>query len=98
MLLIAVLVSAVILAVVSVRNRWQLVGHATRAIGRLPRLHAWVSGKQPIIDSAEDNLLSFRDEAPAAFWATLIFNLLWHMLAVLEVYIILRFMGAGVQP
>ena len=78
------------------RNRWQLVGHATRAIGRLPRLHTWVSGKQPIIDSAEDNLLSFRDEAPAAFWATLIFNLLWHMLAVLEVYIILRFMGARI--
>ena len=94
-LLIAVLLSAVILAAVALRNRWQLVGHATRAIGRLPRLREWVSGKQPIIDSAEDNLLSFRDEAPAAFWATLIFNLLWHMLAVLEVYIILRFMGAG---
>ena len=95
-LLVAVLISAVILAVVSVRNRWQLVGRATRAIGRLPRLHTWVSGKQPIIDSAEDNLLSFRDEAPAAFWATLTFNLLWHLLAVLEVYIILRFMGAKV--
>jgi hypothetical protein len=95
-LLVAVLISAVILAAVSVRNRWQLVGRAARAIGRLPRLHTWVSGKQPIIDSAEDNLLSFRHEAPAAFWATLIFNLLWHMLAVLEVYIILRFMGAKV--
>src|SRR5208337_4225852 len=95
-LLVAVLISAVILAAVSVRNRWQLVGRATRAIGRLPRLHTWVSGKQPIIDSAEDNLLSFRDEAPAAFWATLMFNLLWHMLAVLEVYIILRFMGARI--
>ena len=94
-LLITVLVSAVILAAVALRNRWQLVGNATRAIGRLPRLHAWVSDKQPIVDSAEDNLLSFRDEAPAAFWATLTFNLLWHMLAVLEVYIILRFMGAG---
>jgi len=94
-LLIAGLVSVVILAAVSVKNRWQLVGRATRAIGRLPRLHTWVSDKQPIIDSAEDNLLSFRDRAPAAFWATLTFNLLWHMLAVLEVYIILRFMGAG---
>ena len=94
-LLIAVLVSVVILAVVALRNRWPIVGNATRAIGRLPRLHAWVRDKQPIVDSAEDNLLSFRDEAPAAFWATLIFNLLWHMLAVLEVYIILRFMGAG---
>jgi hypothetical protein len=95
-LLVAVLISAMILAVVSVRNRWQLLGCATRAIGRLPRLHTWVNGKQPIIDSAENNLLSFRDEAPAAFWATLIFNLLWHMLAILEVYIILRFMGAKV--
>jgi len=94
-LLITVLVLVVILAAVALRNRWPLVGNATRAIGRLPRLHAWVSDKQPIVDSAEDNLLSFRDEAPAAFWATLIFNLLWHMLAVLEVYIILRFMGAG---
>lgn len=94
-LLIAVLISAVILAAVALRNRWQLVGNATRAIGRLPWLHTWVSDKQPIIDSAEDNLLNFRDDAPAAFWATLIFNLLWHMLAVLEVYVILRFMGAG---
>jgi hypothetical protein len=94
-LLIVVLISAVILAGVSVKKRWQLLGHATRAIGRLPRLHTWVSDKQPIIDSAEGNLLSFRDEAPAAFWATLIFNLLWHLLAVLEVYIILRFIGAG---
>jgi len=95
-LLVTVLISAVILAAVSVRNRWQLVGNASRAIGRLPRLREWVSGKQPIIDSAEGNLLTFRDEAPTAFWATLIFNLLWHMLAVLEVYIILRFMGAKV--
>ena len=95
-LLVVVLVSAVILAVVSVRNRWQLLGRATRAIGRLPRLRTWISGKQPIIDSAEDNLLTFRDKAPAAFWATLICNLLWHMLAILEVYIILRFMGAKV--
>jgi hypothetical protein len=94
--IVALLISAVILAAVSVRNRWRLVGRATRAIGRVPRLHTWVSGKRPIIDSAEDNLLSFRDEAPAAFWATLIFNLLWHVLAVLEVYVILRFMGGRI--
>jgi len=80
-LLIAVLSSLVILAAV--------------AIARLPRLHNWVSDKQPIVDSAEHDLLSFHSEAPAAFWATLTLNGLWHMLAVLEVFIILRFMGAG---
>ena len=94
-LLISVLASVVILAAVAIARRWPLMGNAIRAIGRLPRLQNWVSAKQPIIDSAEYNLLHFHREAPAAFWATLIFNLLWHMLAVLEVYIILRFMGAG---
>lgn len=94
-LLISVLASVVILAAVAIARRWPLMGNAIRAIGRLPRLQNWVSAKQPIIDSAEHNLLHFHREAPAAFWATLIFNLLWHMLAVLEVYIILRFMGAG---
>lgn len=96
LLLVAVLVSAVVLAVVSIENRWQLLGSATRAISRVPRLHAWIGGKQSIIESAEDNLLSFRREAPGAFWATLIFNLAWHILAIVEVYIILRFMGAKV--
>ena len=94
-LLIAVLVSVVIVAAVAVARRWTLIGNAIRAIGRVPRLHTWVSDKQPIVDSAEDNLLSFRDKAPAAFWATLIFNVLWHVLAVLEVYIILRLIGTG---
>jgi uncharacterized membrane protein YuzA (DUF378 family) len=95
-LLVAVLISVVIFAVVAVRNQWQLVSHATRAIGRLPRLNRWVSGKQPIIDSAEDNLLAFPQEAPASFWSTLMLNSLWHLLAVLEVYVILRFMGATI--
>jgi hypothetical protein len=95
-LLVVVLITAVIIAAVAVRNQWQLVGHATRAIGRLPRLNTWVSGKQPIIDSAEDNLLTFHKEAPVSFWATLLLNFLWHVLAVLEVFVILRFMGARI--
>ena len=90
-----VLIGVVVLAAVAVASRWQLMGNAARAIGRLPQLHNWVIGKQPTIDSAEHNLLTFSRKAPAAFWATLIFSLLWHALAVLEVYVILRFMGAG---
>jgi hypothetical protein len=94
-LLIAGLASVVILAGIAIAHRRPLIGNAIRAIGRLPRLHNWVSGKQPIIDSAEHNLLNFHREAPAAFWATLMLNVMWHALAVLEVYVVLRFMGAG---
>src|SRR5271165_7533657 len=96
LLLAAVLIALVVLAAVAVARRWHLMGNAARAIGRLPQLHNWVIGKEPTIDSAEHNLLTFRSKAPGAFWASLIFSLLWHALAVLEVYVIFRFMGAGI--
>ena len=76
------------------QSGWRLMGNAARAIGRLPQLHNWVIGKEPTIDSAENNLLTFSRKAPAAFRASLIFSLLWHALAVLEVYVILRFIGS----
>jgi len=72
------------------------MGNAARAIGRLPQLHNWITGKQPIVDSAEHNLLTFYHEAPSAFWTSLILNFLWHALAVLEVFVILRFMGVSI--
>ena len=96
LLLSVVLIALVTLAAVAVASGWRLMGNAARAIGRLPQLHNWVIGKQPTIDSAEHNLLTFSRKAPAAFWASLIFSLLWHALAVSEVYVILRFMGAGI--
>lgn len=96
LLLAAVLIAVVILAAVAVASRWRLIGNAARVIARLPQLHNWIVGKEPTIDSAEDNLLTFRNEAPTAFWASLILSLLWHALAVLEVYLILRFMRARI--
>jgi hypothetical protein len=96
LLLSAVLIAMVVLAAVAVASRWRLMGNAARAIGRLPQLHNWIIGKEPIIDSAEHNLLTFRSEAPTAFLAGLILSLLWHALAVLEVYLILLFMRAKI--
>ena len=92
----AVLLAAMGFSVVAVASQWPLAAKATRAIGRLPLLHDWISSKQEIIDSAEQNLLTFHREAPAAFWASLLLNLSWHLLAALEVFVILRFMGARV--
>ena len=97
MLLAALLMAVVTLAAVGVASRWPLMGNAARMIGRLPILHNWVSAKQPIIDSAEHNLLAFYREEPAGFRASLMLNFLWHILAVLEVYLILRFMGAHIS-
>src|SRR6202162_668540 len=96
LLLAAVLIAIVAISAVAVASGWKLMGNAARAIGRLPRLHKLVSSKLSVIDSAEHNLLAFYREEPVAFYASLMLNLLWHAMAVLEVYLILRFMGADV--
>ena len=96
MLLAAVLIAIVAILAVAVASGWRLMGNAARAIGRLPRLHKLVSSKLSVIDSAEHNLLMFYREEPLAFYSSLMLNLLWHAMAVLEVYLILRFMGADV--
>jgi len=96
LLVAAVLIAVVGLGAVAVASRWQLMGNAARAIGRLPWLYKFVTGKLPIIDSAERNLLTFYRENPAAFYANLTLNSLWHAMAVLEVYVVLHFMGTGI--
>jgi hypothetical protein len=94
--LAAALMAVVVLAFVAVASGWRLMGNAARVIARLPQLHNWMIGKEPSIDAAENNLLAFSRKAPSAFRATLILSFLWHAVAVLEVYVILRFMGAGI--
>ena len=60
----------------------------------MPWFKNWLDGKQSVIDSAEANLFSFYQETPEAFWASLILNLASHGMAILEVYLLLHFMGA----
>jgi len=98
LVLAGVFIAVVALAFVALASRWQLMGSTVRVIARLPQLHNWIMGKGPIIDAAENNLLAFSRKAPRAFWTSFILSLLWHLVAVLEVYVILRFMGAGIVP
>ena len=83
-----------VVTAVAFQRRWPVLSDTARAIGRLPWFKNWLEGKQSVIESAESNLFSFHREAPKAFWASLILNLACHVMAVLEVYILLHFMGA----
>jgi hypothetical protein len=87
---------AVLLVVTAtaLRKRWPVLSAAARVVGSLPRFKNWVEGKQSIIDSAESNLFRFYHETPKAFWASLILNVACHGMAILEVYLLLYFMGA----
>ena len=50
LLVAAALIAVVVLGAVAVASRWQLMGNAARAIGRLPWLYKFVTGKLPVID------------------------------------------------
>jgi phosphatidylglycerophosphate synthase len=97
LLFAGVLVMFVGLVAVAIGKGWRFASRAASAMGRLPRLQKWISGKQSVIDAAEECLLTFHREAPRAFWATLALNFLCHTLAILEVYVVLKFMGARVS-
>ena len=82
-----------VVTAVAFQRRWPVLSDTARAIGRLPWFKNWLEGKQSVIESAESNLFSFHGERPKAFWASLILNLACHFMAILEVYILLHFMG-----
>ena len=83
-----------VVTAVAFQRRWPVLSAAAHVIGSLPRFKNWVRGKQLIIDSAESNLFRFYHETPKAFWASLILNVACHGMAILEVYVLLHFMGA----
>ena len=96
LLIAVVLLMAMVFAAVAVAQRWALAGKVARLATRLPRIGNCIKSRLPVIDSAENNLLMFHENAPAAFWASLLLNLFWHILAAFEIFVILRFMGARV--
>ena len=92
----AVVVFLVLLAV-AMRRRWPVLSCTASVIGRLPGFKKWMNGKQSVVDSAEKNLLGFCHEGPKAFWGSLTLNLVCQGLAILEVYLLLRFMGVRIS-
>jgi uncharacterized protein (TIRG00374 family) len=94
LLLASALAAVLVLTAIAFRKRWPVLSGAAHVIGRVPWFKRWLNGKESTIDSAESNLLSFYHKAPNMFWTSLILNLACHGMAVLEVYLLLHFMGA----
>lgn len=87
--------SAVMLALcaVAVARRWKVFSGTARGIARLRWTKNWVDGKQSVIAAAEKNLFDFYHKTPGIFWGSLVLNLATHATAILEVYVLLYFMG-----
>ena len=88
--------AAVMLAAsaMALRRRWSIFSGAARAIGRIAWFKGWLDGKHTVIESAEENFFDFYYEASGPFWQSVALNIACHGTAILEVYILLCFMGA----
>ena len=91
-----VLLALLGLSVWAVRRGWPLLSKAARAAVRVPWLGSWLQSKESVILSAEQQLLQFHRQAPAAFWMSTFLNFVTHGLAIAEVYLILLLMGSRV--
>ena len=84
----------IVMTAVAFERRWAVFSGTARAIGSMPWFKNWLDGKQAVIDAAESNLFAFCHRSPKAFCASLTLNLACHGMAILEVYLLLYFMGA----
>ncbi len=90
------LLCVVVLTIVAVLARWPVFSTLAQLATRVPRVRRWLQGKEQVIYSAEQKLLDFHCNRPAAFWTCVALNGVCQALAVLEVYLLLRFLHAPI--
>jgi len=96
-LVTSVLLLLLVATVVAMQRRWPVLSQCAGMIARLPWCRVWVNGNQSVVRSAENNLHQFCHDTPGLFWCSLSLNLACHCLAILEVYLVLHFMGVPVS-
>jgi phosphatidylglycerophosphate synthase len=79
---------------IAVERRWPLFSGPARAAAIIPWLRTWLLSKDATLKSAEERILEFYHEAPGAFWCSASLNLFSHFLAIVEVYLIMKMLGA----
>ena len=84
------------LTVIAVLRQWPVLSVAVRSMQRVPGLRSWLNGTEQTIYLAEQKLLAFHHNSPRAFWTSLSLNLCSQVLAVMEVYVLVSFMGSKI--
>jgi hypothetical protein len=88
------LLGFVLISAIAIRNRWPLFSRTGEVLGRIRYLKPLIERKRALIHSVEESLLDFYHRTPEAFWASLLLNFACHAAAIVEVYLIVRLMGA----
>ena len=86
----------VLTLVVAVRRQYPVLSIVLRGFRKIPGLRNRVEGAEQTTLSAEQELFNFHRQAQGAFWTSFALNVVSQVFAVLEVYLLLMFMGSSI--
>jgi phosphatidylglycerophosphate synthase len=93
----AIALIALLLALaLAVQKEWGILSGPARLAKRLRYCREWLEKREHLIVSIEEKLFSFRRDAPKAFWMSFGLNVLTHLAALSEIYVVLRLMGFNI--
>ena len=87
-----------VLALVSFASGWHICSRLMHPVQRLPWARKWLAQRASVIEASEENLLTFRSQAPRSFWTVIALYVTSQILAITEVYLLLHFMGIRIMP
>jgi phosphatidylglycerophosphate synthase len=79
---------------VAIRRRWAVFSRPACVAARIPWFRTWLQSKEPTLKAAERRIAEFYHEAPRTFWFCVLLNFLCHFLAIVEVLLIIKMLGA----
>ena len=79
---------------IAIQRRWPVLSASARAMGWIPGFRKWLGSSESTLIVSEQRIAAFYHDAPGAFWSSVLLNLFCHFLAIVEVYICLRMLGA----
>ena len=85
-----------VLTVIAVLRQWPVLSAVARSLQGVPALRNRLNGTEQTIYSAEQKLHAFHHNSPRAFWTSLALNLCSQVLAIMEVYLLVSFMGSRI--
>ena len=88
------LLSLLVAGAVAIQKKWPVFTGAGRAAACIPWFRQWVRSKDATLKAAEQRIIEFYHESPRAFWCSVVLNLFCHSLAIVEVYLIIKMLGA----
>ena len=92
-LFVVILSTFLLLILLAVRNRWQVISKSARFFAKVPFLKKWIETEYVLIQSVENALLDFHHNSTGAFWGSFLLTLASHLMAVMEVCLVLGLMG-----